>query len=149
MGFEAAKRLSLLLRGHKTTSVPIVVPPRGVIERQSTNYRAVNDPVVINALHFIHTHALKGINVDNVLENQGVSRTNLEKRFLAEISMTVHKTIQEERIRKAQEMLTTTSLAVNKISELCCYRTTEYFDAIFTKKIGMKPKNYRRQYYML
>lgn len=48
--------------------------------------------------------------------------------------MTVHKTIQEERIRKAQEMLTTTSLAVNKISELCCYRTTEYFDAIFTKK---------------
>ncbi|OAT79253.1 XylR family transcriptional regulator [Mangrovibacter phragmitis] len=148
MGFEAARLLSLLLNGHNINSVPTVVPPCGVIERQSTNYRVVNDPVVINALHFIHTHALKGINVDNVLDNLGISRTNLEKRFLAETSMTIHKTIQEERMRKAQEMLTTTSLAINKISELCCYRTKEYFDALFTKETGMTPENYRRQYYM-
>jgi LacI family transcriptional regulator len=49
-----------------------------VVERRSTDYRSLNDPSVIQAMHYIRNHACKGIKVEQVLDAVGISRSNLE-----------------------------------------------------------------------
>ncbi|WP_413730247.1 helix-turn-helix domain-containing protein [Sodalis sp. RH22] len=57
--------------------------------------------------------------------------------------MTIHKVIQEERLRKAKELLTTTAIPISEICKLCSYNTIQYFYFIFNQQTGMTPSKYR------
>ena len=85
MGYQAAKLLHRLLAHEEIPLQRILVPPVRVVARQSTDYRSLTDPAVIQAMHYIRNHACKGIKVDQVLDSVGISRSNLEKRFKEEV----------------------------------------------------------------
>ena len=93
MGYEAVKLLNRLLSSQKVPQQPILVPPQRVITRRSTDYRSLTDPMVVKAIHFIRGNACKGIKVENVLDLLQASRLNLEKKFIAELGMTIHKVL--------------------------------------------------------
>ncbi|TKI06166.1 helix-turn-helix domain-containing protein [Martelella alba] len=143
MGYEAARLLDRLLWRQDVPASPIIIPPEGVIGRRSTDYRSLIDPMVIRAMHFIRGNACKGIKVEHVLGVLGVSRSNIEQKFIAETGMTLHKAIQEERLGKAMDLLATTSIPITEISRLCSYNTPQYFYAIFRRKTGVTPLKYR------
>ncbi|WP_158784730.1 DNA-binding transcriptional regulator [Pantoea sp. BAV 3049] len=143
MGFAAAKLLDALLSQRQTANEPIIVPPERVIARQSTDYRSVIDTMVIRAMGFIRKNACRGITVEHVLEATGTSRSNLDKKFMTEMGMTIHKVIQDEKLGKAKELLATTLLPVAEISRLCGYNTPQYFCAIFQQALAVTPVKYR------
>jgi AraC-like DNA-binding protein len=60
----------------------------------------LNDPAVIQAMHYIRNHACKGIKVDQVLDAVGISRSNLEKRFKEEVGETIHAVIHAKSWKK-------------------------------------------------
>ena len=91
MGYQAAKLLHRLLAHEEIPLQRILVPPVRVVARQSTDYRSLTDPAVIQAMHYIRNHACKGIKVDQVLDSVGISRSNLEKRFKEEVGETIHR----------------------------------------------------------
>lgn len=143
MGFEAAKLLDALLSERRVSSEPVIIPPERVIARQSTDYRSVVDAMVVRAMWFIRKNACRGITVEHVLEAIGTSRSNLDKKFIAEMGVTIHKVIQDEKLARAKELLETTTLPVAEISRLCGYNTPQYFSAIFHDSLSISPIKYR------
>ncbi|MFC0138887.1 XylR family transcriptional regulator [Erwinia mallotivora] len=143
MGFEAAKLLDDLLSARHIPCGQVVVKPEGVITRQSTDYRPLTDAMVVRAMGYIRKNACRGISVGHVLAKLGTSRSNLDKKFIAEMGRTVHKVIQDEKLSRAKELLETTSLPVVEISRLCGYNTPQYFCAIFQQALAVTPVKYR------
>lgn len=105
-----------------------------VVERRSTDYRSLNDPSVIQAMHYIRNNACKGIKVEQVLDAVGISRSNLEKRFKEEVGETIHTVIHSEKLEKARSLLVSTSLSINEISQMCGYPSLQYFYSVFKKE---------------
>ncbi|MBD2814441.1 XylR family transcriptional regulator [Xenorhabdus sp. Flor] len=144
MGYLSAKLLHQLLEGHPIKKLQrILVPPVKIVERRSSDFHSFNDPTVIQAMHFIYYNACKGIKTEQVLDAVNMSRSNLEQRFKKEIGKTIHSVIYEEKIKRAQNLLMTTSLSVHEISVMCGYPSLQYFYSIFKKEYGMTPKEFR------
>ncbi|MBV1787641.1 DNA-binding transcriptional regulator [Marinobacterium sp. D7] len=143
MGYHAAKLLHQALQGAELRSVRKLIPPTGVIERQSTDFKALKDPVVIQAMHFIRLNACKGIKVDQVSDHIGVSRSSLERRFRQERKQTVHDEIHLTKFERATTLITTTELPIAEIAGLCGYPSVHYLYNVFRKHLNMTPKDYR------
>ncbi|GKX57098.1 xylose operon regulatory protein [Leminorella grimontii] len=147
MGYQAAKLLHRLLSGQGELPIQrILVPPMKVVERRSTDYRSLHDPAVIQAMHFIRNHACKGIKVEQVLDEVGLSRSNLEKRCRDETGNTIHNLIHQEKLNRACEFLAASTLSINEISQMCGYPSLQYFYSVFKKAHGITPKEYRDRY---
>jgi LacI family transcriptional regulator len=146
MGYRAAKLLHQLLDRRELPLQRILVPPVKVIERRSTDFRSLRDPAVIQAMHYIRHYACKGIKVEQVLDAVGMSRSNLEKRFKDETGQTIHNAIHQEKLERARNLLTATSLSINEISQICGYPSLQYFYSVFKKGYDMTPKEHRDRY---
>ncbi|QWA10556.1 XylR family transcriptional regulator [Sodalis ligni] len=143
MGYQAAKLLHQLLNHSRLPLQRILVPPLKVVERRSTDFRSLRDPAVIQAMHYIRYHACKGIKVEQVLDVVGMSRSNLEKRFKDETGKTIHNVIHEEKLESARNLLVSSSLTINEVSQMCGYPSLQYFYSVFKKGFEITPKEYR------
>jgi len=152
MGYRAAKMLHKLLDNQHKESVPpsqtntfarVLIPPTKVFERQSTDFQALKDPYVIQAMHFIRHNACKGIKVDQVLDNVGISRSNMEARFREERNHSIHQEIHNSKLKRACSLLQGTSLPILEIAELCGYPSLQYMYTVFKKNLEQTPKDYR------
>lgn len=86
-------------------------------------------------MHYIYYNACKGIKTEQVLDAVNMSRSNLEQRFKKEIGKTIHTVIYEEKLKRAQNLLATTTLAIQEISVMCGYPSLQYFYSIFKKNL--------------
>ena len=150
MGYRAAKMLHKKLvsttnntASEQATYERILVAPMKVYERQSTDYQALHDPYVIQAMHYIRHHACKGIKVDQVLTHVGISRSNMEGRFKLERGHSIHQEIHNSKLTRACSLLRNTELPIQEISELCGYPSLQYMYSVFKKDIDNTPKEYR------
>ncbi|MDN4503215.1 DNA-binding transcriptional regulator [Alteromonadaceae bacterium BrNp21-10] len=143
IGFQAAKLLHRILDGRKPPQKPILIAPAGVAERQSTDYKAIKDPHVMQAMHFIRQNACRGIKVDQVLDYVGISRSNLEQRFKEERGHSIHNEIHNEKLQKACTMLKKTDQPTAEIANICGYPSLQYMYAVFKKHFDKTPREYR------
>lgn len=147
MGYQAAKLLHRLLKGYMPKKYHRqLIPPLKVIARQSTDFRALKDPAVIQAMHYIRHHACKGIRVEQVIDAVGMSRSNLENRFKNEFGQTMHTIIHNEKLDKVKNLLIHTSISINEIVTVCGYSSLHYFYSMFKRNYNMTPKEYRDKY---
>ncbi|MEZ9875947.1 helix-turn-helix domain-containing protein [Vibrio breoganii] len=154
MGYRAAKMLHNILdtqaNSENAALVPtarprVMIPPSMVYERQSTDYQALNDPYVIQAMHFIRHNACKGIKVDQVLSYVGISRSNMEVRFKEARGHSIHQEIHNSKLKRACNLLTSTSLSINDFAEVCGYPSLQYMYTVFKKNFEMTPKDFREK----
>lgn len=143
IGYQAAKMLHSLLNGQKISRTPVLIPPLKVEQRSSTDYRSLQDPFVIQAMHYIRHRACHGIKTEQVLDHLRISRSNLEQRFRSELNKTIHQVIHEEKLERAKYMLRFTDIAIQEIAEVCGYPSLQYFYAVFRKEYNLTPKEFR------
>ncbi|WP_133010354.1 XylR family transcriptional regulator [Marinomonas flavescens] len=143
MGYAAAKMLHRMLLGYAVDESLVVVDPVGVTARQSSDYRALNDPYVIQAMHFIRHNACRGVKVAQVVDYVGLSRTNLETRFVEEIGCSMHEQLHMTKFYRACELVTSTDLPFDEISRTCGYPSVQYMYTVMRKNLGMTPREYR------
>ncbi|WP_052010177.1 MULTISPECIES: XylR family transcriptional regulator [unclassified Alteromonas] len=144
MGFQAAKLLHRQLLGSPPKVTQLLVPPISVAERQSTDFKAIKDPLVMQASHFIRMNACKGIKVDQVLDQIGISRSNLETRFKEERGHSIHTEIHNEKLDRACRMLRETEVHSSEIAKHCGYPSVQYMYALFRKHFDQTPVEYRQ-----
>lgn len=123
-----------------------LMPPLGLILRQSTDITAVSDELVAKAIEFIRNHACDGIQVDDVLRHVALSRRMLETRFVGATGKTPHAMISMIRLTRAKELLQQTDLSVDAIAQKSGFQHVEYMSVAFRKAFGQPPGRYRRQH---
>ncbi len=145
MGWEAAAMLDRLMAGESIASPKVVIHPRGIIRRRSTDMLAVGNATVTEALRFVREHVRDGIKPEDVLARVNVSRSYLEQHFKASLGRTIHQEITRSRIQLTREMLAATDLPLPDIAARCGYSDRTRLSSIFRRETGMTPKAYRRQ----
>lgn len=146
IGYEAAKTLDMLMSGSKLKMSRTLISPYCVHSRQSTDYKSVKDPYVMQSVNFIRLNACKGIKVDQVVNKIGISRSNLESRFKCELGYSVHHLIHQTKLSKACDFVCESDLSFYEISELCGYPSIQYMYTLFKKELNMTPKEYRNHH---
>ncbi|MDK9429905.1 DNA-binding transcriptional regulator [Gallibacterium anatis] len=145
MGYQAAKLLHAQLENRPIKQYQYLIPPLRIEARTSTDYRSIQDPLVIQALHYIRINACSGIKVEQVLDYVKASRSNLENRFRTETGKTIHQVLHDEKMNKAKQLLTDTDIAIQEIAEVCGYPSVQYFYFVFKKEFNQTPNEYRLQ----
>ncbi len=146
LGYRAAMMLSRMMDGQPPTTEPVVLPPSGVVVRQSSDVLAIDDPDVKEAVRFIRDHCARPIGVTDVLRVVPAARRSLDRRFRRTLGRTVHDEIQHARLQRARDLLTRTSLPITQIASNCGFGGREYFTTTFTKRVGTPPATYRKQF---
>ena len=144
IGYLAAKRLAGKIRGETPEAAPVLVPPMGIISRQSTDIVAFSDRQIARAVRLIRTNATLGLSVDQVAELIGISRRTLQRRFQVLLGHSVEKEIMKTRINRAKRLLGETDFSLAAIAIKTGFLTANYFVQAFKREIGMTPGQYRQ-----
>ncbi len=146
VGHEAARLLDRLMRGERPRERRILLPPEGVVARQSTDVLHCADPVVAAALRKIREEAAALRSVNEVARAAAVSRRALERRFRAALGRTVLQELMRRRIELAQERLRRTDWPMERVAEAAGFSSGVYFSHSFRRAVGRTPREYRRQF---
>ena len=145
IGHLAASTLANMLVDSNTASRPpnLVVPPKGVMARTSTDTYPNAPPWFAEAISFIRSNATKGISASDVFRHVGFSRTLVERAFRDNMSSPVQKQIVQARIDEAKRLLDSTSLPIKEVAALSGFSSLEYLSRTFTATTGFTPTAWR------
>ena len=144
LGYRAAEWLWALYRAESVRKEPLLLGPSHVEVRLSTDYLAVEDPVVGDALRFIRQPQPGHLTVAAVAAGIGISRRVLEKRFRRATGRTVFTEIHDSRMERARRLVEETNLSLDVISERIGLADTKRFANLFKERFGKTPGGWRR-----
>lgn len=146
IGHTAAALLDRLIDGQAPPPGPILLPPAGVVVRESSDASAVADPMVREAVRFIRERLDRPISVEDVVEAVAVSRSSLERRFRGVLGRTPLAEIHRSRLERACQHLAQTEMPLDQIAELCGFGRATHLCNAFRQRLDTTPIQYRRQY---
>ncbi|MHB8635338.1 MAG: substrate-binding domain-containing protein [Fimbriimonadaceae bacterium] len=143
IGFRAAAVLVDLIRGEKPESGWEHIPPRAVIERQSTQLTSIGDECLSQAIRFIRAHASDAITVDDVVRHVPLSRRTLERRCQSHLARSPADEIRRVHFERARHLLADTSIKLSEVAIASGYNRFTSFATAFYAAHKVTPGQYR------
>ncbi len=145
IGYQAAALLDRLMDGEAPPDQPLLIPPVGLVPRESTDSYAVDDSVVARALRFIAEHGHEPITVGDVVAATPASRRSLERRFQKAMRRTISEEITRLRLERAKRRLAENDDALKNVAADSGFSSLNHFYRAFVRLEGISPKEYRKQ----
>jgi len=147
LGYTAAHQLDLLMsKKIKKTVPPLIIAPKGVVRRQSTDVLAVEHPTVVKALIFIMRNFQNPITLEDIAQYSEMSKRGLEKAFIKNLGRTPATELRRVRLDNAKRMLTETNEKIETIAIECGYSNSSNLSFAFNKETGKSPRAYRTHF---
>ena len=145
-GFHAAAMLEGLMNGKEPKVDPLLLPPTGLITRQSSDILKVEDSEVLAAVRFIRSRINEPLNVSDVLNELYISRSSLERKFRAILGRTPLEEIRRVRIEQVKSLLAGSDITVREIARRTGFRSAERLCTTFRAAAGEAPSQYRKRF---
>ncbi len=144
IGYEAARMLDRMMDGKTPPVEPMLIAPKGVVTRMSTNILAVPDLPIAQALRFIWEHFPEAIGSEKVAQAAGLNRRTLERGFRQHLGRSVLYEITRVRIERAKILLVESDLKAYQVAEQCGFAGIVAFSKVFLRLTGMRPSDFRK-----
>jgi LacI family transcriptional regulator len=145
VGYEAARLLDSLMQNERPPGTSIELPPRGVIPRASTDFFAVEDELVADALHYIAHNLRESLNVERIADAIATSPSTLRRRFRTALGRSVSSEVRRLRLESAKRMLAEPDRAVFQVAQATGFGPAKRLSEIFQRELGVTPTAYRQQ----
>ena len=122
--------IATLLQDIKPENMPVLSEKNIYVER---------------AIQYICSHYAQTVRVKDIADYICIDRSYLYKLFEKNLGISPQEFLIRFRIFRAVELLTLTDKSIEDVARMCGYKEAFIFSAIFKKKIGLSPGNYRRQ----
>ena len=142
--YRACGLLDSIMDGKRPPRRPICVPPRGIVERASTNVVVFGDELVRKAMELIRSRLDQPIGIQQIAADLGIDRRHLLAAFRRTVGSSPHEVLKTQRLLKVKELLLDTSLTLPAIAERTGFTTHQYLCRVFRSATGMTPATYRR-----
>jgi LacI family transcriptional regulator len=143
----AAACLDQLMAGGYPSETIIDIPPVGIIERESTATMAIEDREVAHTVEFIRAHGCDMINIADVCARVHVARVTLERRFRQVMEQSLHDYLIQQRINRAQELLSSPGpVNLQRIALQCGFSDRRHLNQVFTRLTGKTPAAWRAEH---
>ena len=100
---------------------------------------------IFDCVQFITRNVNAPIQVGDVTDYVGKSRSYLTKKFKEELGFDISSFIMRCKLEESKSLLTYTDKSLSEISSYLCFSTQAYFQNVFKKKYGMTPNEYRKK----
>ena len=145
IGYAAAELLDRLMAGQAAPAAPIRLAPHGLFARESTDFFAVENPVVAAALAFISANSHRRIGPDDVALAVGAETRTLQNYFRRTIQRPIATEIRRVRIERAKRELAQSDRTLDAIARDVGFGTIERLYEVFRRELGIAPGEYRLQ----
>ena len=154
IGFRGAELLNRLM-GKKGTGireegsgrgkppVSILISPQRVVQRQSTDITATDDPILRHALDYIDAHVSTSFGLSQVADALEMPAYRLGELFRMKLGRSVGKEIIRQKIVRARKLLEETEKPVKEIASETGFCNIAYFVNTFRRETGETPRRYR------
>lgn len=143
LGRQAGLMLETRLRGELPPE-PLLVKPRGIRTRQSTDFYRVSDRRVQRAVAYMQAHLGEELDIGRLVRAVGVDRRALERLFRKQLNRSPKQVLTDMRTERARELLEQSELRVGEIAERCGFGAGEKLTQAFRKRYGQTPRDWRR-----
>jgi LacI family transcriptional regulator len=145
IGYEAAAVLDRMMAGAPVPAAPVLLPPRGVVVRRSTDVLATGDRALAEAIRHLRDHACSGLRLKDFLKTTSLSRRTLERRTRQLLGHSPKEEITRVQLERARRLLAETELKVAAVAENCGFTQAKYFCQVFRRRCGITPAAFRRE----
>jgi LacI family transcriptional regulator len=145
VGYECLRLLDRLMRGKPPPVAPMLLPPKGIVARPSSDVRGTRDPEVARIRQLIREQAHRPLAVKELLARTPFSRGTLEQRFEKHLGHSLHAEIVLAHMERAQRLLRETLMPVTQVAALSGYANYAVFSVAFRKHTGMTALAYRQR----
>jgi LacI family transcriptional regulator len=144
VGYRTAKLLHSLMNGASPPAHDQLIPPTGIVQRESTDVTIVDHPAVARAVDYVQRNLTGCFGVKAMVAEAGVSRRYLEHSFLRSIRRTPAEYLAQARVNRAKDLLQKTHLPLGQISRECGFSDIRQFRRVFNRMEKMTPGQYRK-----
>lgn len=144
IGFTAATLMDQVISQKIRLPQQILIPPQGIVTRQSSNLLAIDDPQLARAIRFIRENACRSIQVNDIARAATLPRRTLEQRFQKNLKRSPRSEIMRVRCEEAKRLLLETDLSMPLIAERCGFSNAERFSVVFKQTVAQTPSAFRK-----
>lgn len=148
IGRLAAETLDRMMARRYSRRAPdplrLSIPPRRIVERQSTDVVPDDHPVIAQATRLIRDGACGGLTVALLCEKVGFGRTHLDTLFRNRLGRTVSREMSRTRLNHARRLLLDTRLPLSEVARQSGFLTLPHFCRVLRRETGMPPSQFRK-----
>ncbi len=144
-GYHAAAMLDKLLQGKAVEAMEEMIPPLGVVARESTETVAFKDPRLCEAIDYLNKHVEDPIGVQELASHVGVSRRWMEYAFRDALGESPYQYIRRRRLKMAQHMLEEEpATKIYQVASRTGFSSAKQLSMAFCQEFGCSPREYQR-----
>ena len=144
-GYEAAALLDRLMDGKAPPRTPLLVPPAGVVARQSTDTRAVADPTLRHALELVGANLAHPYGAAQLAAALDLPRFKVDRLFASGLGRSVGDELLRQRLARVKLLLKRPELTVASIARQTGFCHAAYLTNTFKRVFGITPRAWRKQ----
>lgn len=103
--------------------------------------------VIEKSIKYIKDHITEDLSLETVSKNASLSPIHFHNTFKVATGKTLHEYVEEQRIKKAVVLLTTTALTLSEIAYNSGFSSQAYFSYVFKRRMNMTPREYAKEEY--
>ena len=115
--------------------------------RQNSSRGAAHQALIQETLDYVKEHLTEDLTLERVSKAMSFSPIYFHNTFKEAMGKTLREYVEEQRIRKATNLLLTTGYSLTKIAFECGFSSQSYFSYVFKRRMGMTPREYVRDAY--
>jgi len=144
-GYTAAQLLGQLMNGGRPPDAPVVIQPRRVAVRASSDTIAAEDPKIAQILQYMHEQVHNpDISVKALARRFGISRGTLLNMFAKARLRAPARVIKDIRLRQACYQLEHTDNTINEVAQQSGFSSTRSFCRFFRQMKAASPEEWRQ-----
>lgn len=143
LGYTAAQTLDRMMRGEEITVRRQIIPPKRLVERQSTSTFVSSVPGISKAVLKIRRDYSEPITVTSLARDSGMSVRSLQRLFRVATGTTVSDALMARRLDAAANLLRETNFKQEPIAIETGLGSSKNLGRLFKEHYGMTPGQWR------
>lgn len=108
---------------------------------------AKNYSMIEESLNYIKEHLTEDLSLESVAKSMSFSPIHFHNTFKAAVGKTLRDYVEEQRIKKAVNLMLTTNYSLTQIAYECGFSSQSYFSYVFKRRMKKTPRKYAQEIY--
>jgi AraC-like DNA-binding protein len=105
---------------------------------------SVNKAVIEETVAYINDHPDADLSLEALAARANLSAIHFHNCFKAASGRTLHRFVEERRLKHAMELLLSTDMTLTEIAFTCGFSSQSYFSYVFKRSTGLTPRAYAK-----
>ncbi|MBE7043719.1 MAG: helix-turn-helix domain-containing protein [Ruminococcaceae bacterium] len=116
------------------------------LHRKNTGIPENSQDKINNVIDFINSNYTNEITNSDLSEIAGYHEYYLNRIFIRQTGISMHKFILQKRTNEGKRLLLNTNLSISEIASKTGFNNATYFSSYFKKELGMSPFEFRKTF---